>query len=87
MVTVKIQGLSVKAEEVGFWLRAHKSLFWLADEGIASFELDDRGIDIEFDVEIGHNQLEKILTLKDTRVKIHHLSYKLRKSKFACLAW
>ncbi|KAA8568136.1 hypothetical protein EYC84_008536 [Monilinia fructicola] len=58
-----------------------------ADEGIASFELDDRGIDIEFDVEIGHNQLEKILTLKDTRVKIHHLSYTLSKSKFACLAW
>ncbi|KAB8296311.1 hypothetical protein EYC80_009080 [Monilinia laxa] len=86
-VTVKIQGLSVRADEVGFWLRAQKSLFWLADEGIASFELDDRGIDIEFDVEIGHNQLEKILTLKDTRVKIHHLSYKLSKSKFACLAW
>ncbi|KAF7899593.1 hypothetical protein EAF00_003929 [Botryotinia globosa] len=87
VVTVKIQGLSIRADEVGFWLRAHKSLFWLADEGIASFELDDRGIDIEFDVEIGRNKLEKILTLKDTRVKIHHLSYKLSKSKFACLAW
>ncbi|TGO48787.1 hypothetical protein BOTNAR_0459g00080 [Botryotinia narcissicola] len=86
VVTVKIQGLSIRADEVGFWLRAHKSLFWLADEGIASFELDDRGIDIEFDVEIGRNKLEKILTLKDTRVKIHHLSYKLSKSKFACLA-
>ncbi|PQE17885.1 bactericidal permeability-increasing protein [Rutstroemia sp. NJR-2017a BBW] len=87
MVTVKVQGLSIRADEVGFWLRAHKGLFWLADQGIASFELDERGIDIEFDVEIGHNQLEKILTLKDTRVKIHKLSYNLRQSKFACLAW
>jgi hypothetical protein len=87
LVTVKIQGLSIRADEVGFWLRAHKGLLRLADEGIASFELDDRGIDIEMDVEVGKNRLEKILSLRDVRVKIHHLSYKLRKSKFACLAW
>ncbi|APA10880.1 hypothetical protein SS1G_03453 [Sclerotinia sclerotiorum 1980 UF-70] len=87
MVTVKIQGLSIRADEVGFWMRAHKGLLRLADEGIASFHLDDRGIDIEFDVDVGYNQLEKILTLKDTRVKIHHLSYDVSKSKFACLAW
>jgi len=86
-VTVKLQGLSIRADEVGFWLRTHKGLLRLADEGIASFELDDRGIDIEFDVEIGKERLEKILTLKRVRVKIHHLSYTLRKSKFACLAW
>jgi len=86
-VTVKVQGLSIRADEVGFWLRTHKGLLRLADEGIASFELDDRGIDIEFDVEIGKEKLEKILTLKKVRVKIHHLSYTLRKSKFACLAW
>jgi len=86
-VTVKVQGLSIRADEVGFWLRTHKGLLRLADEGIASFELDDRGIDIEFDVEIGKDKLEKILTLKKVRVKIHHLSYTLRKSKFACLAW
>jgi hypothetical protein len=87
LVTTKIQGLSIRADEVGFWLRAHKGLLRLADEGIASFELDDRGIDIELDVEIGRERLEKILTLRNVRVKIHHLSYTLRKSKFACLAW
>lgn len=87
LVTIKAQGLSIRADEVGFWLRAHKGLLRLADEGIASFELDDRGIDIELDVEIGKEKIEKILTLKACRVKIHHLSYTLRKSKFACLAW
>ena len=87
LVTIKIQGLSIRADEVGFWLRAHKGLLRLADQGIASFELDDRGIDIELDVEIGKERLEKILTLKNVRVKIHHLSYTLRKSRFACLAW
>ncbi|KAE8454524.1 hypothetical protein EG329_000147 [Mollisiaceae sp. DMI_Dod_QoI] len=87
LCTIKIQGLSIRAEEVGFWLRAHKGLLRLADEGIASFELDDRGIDIELDVEIGKEKLEKILSLRNVRVKIHHLSYTLRKSKFACLAW
>jgi hypothetical protein len=87
LVTIKIQGMSVRADEVGFWLRAHKGLLRLADEGIASFELDDRGIDVEIDVEVGKERLEKILTLRNVRVKIHHLSYTLRKSKFACLAW
>ncbi|TVY40135.1 Uncharacterized protein LSUB1_G003384 [Lachnellula subtilissima] len=87
LVTVKIQGLSIRADEVGFWLRAHKGLLRLADEGIASFELDDRGIDIEMDVEVGKERLEKVLTLRNVRVKIHHLSYKLRKSKFAFLGW
>ncbi|KAK6580213.1 hypothetical protein PZA11_007235 [Diplocarpon coronariae] len=87
LVTIKAQGLSIRADEIGFWLRAHKGLLRLTDQGIASFELDDRGIDIELDVEIGKERLEKILTLKNVRVKIHHLSYTLRKSKLACLAW
>lgn len=87
LTTIKIQGLSIRADEIGFWLRAHKGLLRLADEGIASFELDDRGIDIEIDVEVGRDRLEKILSLRNVRVKIHHLSYTLRKSKFTCLAW
>lgn len=87
LVTMSIQGMSIRADEVGFWLRAHKGLLRLADEGIASFELDNRGIDIAIELEVGKDRLEKILSLRDVRVKIHHLSYTLRKSKFACLAW
>ena len=86
-VTVAVNGLSVRADEVGFWLRAHSGILRLADEGIASFQLDERGIDIALDVEIGKERLEKILTLKAVRVHIHKLSYSLRKSKFSWLAW
>ena len=87
LVTVAVNGLSVRADEVGFWLRAHSGILRLADEGIASFQLDERGIDIALDVEIGKERLEKILTLKAVRVHVHKLSYSLRKSKFSWLAW
>lgn len=87
LVTVKVDGLSVRADEVGFWLRAHSGLFRLADEGLASFQLDERGIDIALDIEIGKERLEQILTLKAVRVHVHKLSYTLRKSKFSWIAW
>jgi hypothetical protein len=86
-MTIKIDGLSLRADEIGFLLRAHTGLLRLADEGIASFELDERGIDIHLDVEIAEERLEKILTLKAVRVHIHKLSYTLRKSKFSLLTW
>lgn len=87
LVTIAINGLSVRADEVGFWLRAHSGIFHLADEGIASFQLDERGMDIALDVEIGKERLEKILTLKAVRVHIHKIQYQLRKSKFSWVAW
>lgn len=87
LVTVKLDGISARADEIGFWFRAHSGLLRLADEGIASFQVDDRGIDIHMDVEIGEERLEKMLTLKAVRVNIHKLSYNLRKSKFSFLAW
>lgn len=87
LMTIKIDGLSIRAQEVGFWLRAHSGLLQVADEGIASFELDEKGIDIEIDVEIAKERLESILSLRDVRVRIHKLDYNLRKSKFAFAAF
>lgn len=87
LMTIKIDGLSAKADEIGFWLRAHKGLLRLADEGIAGFAVDEKGIDIHIDVEIGKDRLEQILTLKAVRVHIHKLNYKLRKSKFSWFGW
>jgi hypothetical protein len=86
-LTIKIDGLSLAADEIGFLLRAHSGILRLTDEGIASFQLDDRGIDIHLDVEIGKEKLEKILTLKAVRVHIHKLTYSMRKSKFSFLGW
>lgn len=87
LFTIAINGLSVRADEIGFWLRAHPGFFTLGDEGIMSIELDERGIDIAIDVEVGKEKLEKILTLRKVRVHVHKLSYTLRKSKLSWLAW
>ncbi|GAW21307.1 hypothetical protein ANO14919_108260 [Xylariales sp. No.14919] len=87
LMLIKIDGLSARADEVGFWLRAHSGLFRLADEGIASFALDERGVDVHLEVEIGRERLEQILTLRGVRVRVHKLDYKLRKSRFSWLGW
>jgi len=87
LVTLKIDGLSMRADEIGFWLRAHSGILRLADQGIASFQLDERGIDIHLDVEICKEKLEKILTLKAVRVHVHKLTYQMRKSKFSFFGW
>lgn len=87
LVTIKLDGLTARADEIGFWLRAHSGIFRLADEGIASFELDERGMDVHLDVELGADRLEHMVSLRAVRVKIHKLSYTLRRSKFSWLAW
>ncbi|KAI1101506.1 hypothetical protein F4804DRAFT_9516 [Jackrogersella minutella] len=87
LMLIKIDGLSARADEVGFWLRAHSGLFRLADQGIASFALDERGIDIHLEVEICRERMEHILTLRRVRVRVHKLNFKLRKSKLSWLSW
>ena len=87
LVTIKIDGISARADEVGFWMRAHSGLLRLFDEGIASFALDEKGLDIHLDVEIGKDRLDKILSLKAVRVHVHKLNYHLRQSKLSWLAW
>jgi hypothetical protein len=87
LMRIRVDGLSLRAEEIGFWLRAHSGLLRLADEGIASFELDERGLDIQLDIEVGRDRLEKILTLRGVKVRIHKLNWKLRRSKFSFFAW
>ncbi|KAF2271272.1 uncharacterized protein EI97DRAFT_302489 [Westerdykella ornata] len=86
-VTIKMDGLSLRADEVGFLLRAHSGLLRLADEGIASFHLDERGIDVHLDVEIAKDRLEQMVTLRAVRVHVHKLTYTLRKSKLSFLGW
>lgn len=87
LITIKIDGLSARADEIGFWLRAHSGIFRLADEGIASFALDEDGIDIHLDLEIAKERLENMTSLRDVRVNVHKLNYQMRKSKFSWLAW
>ncbi|KAM5354028.1 hypothetical protein ACJ41O_000678 [Fusarium nematophilum] len=87
MMRVTVSGLSIAADDLGYWFRLHSGLLRMVDEGIAGFHLDERGVDITLDIEIGKDRLEQIVTLRDVGVRIHHLNYTLSKSKFACLAW
>ncbi|KAJ8098074.1 hypothetical protein POJ06DRAFT_278091 [Lipomyces tetrasporus] len=86
-MTVSINGLSVSAEDLGFWIRYHSGLIRIADEGIASFFLDERGIDISLDLELGKEKLEQMLTVRGVSVHISKLDYKLRRSKLSWLGW
>ncbi|CRJ91630.1 hypothetical protein BN1708_009357 [Verticillium longisporum] len=87
VMRITISGLSIAAEQLGYWLRLHSGILRLADAGIAGFRLDERGIDVAIDVEIGKERLEKVLALRAVRVRIHHLDYELSKSKFSFFAW
>ncbi|KAF4465006.1 hypothetical protein FALBO_8131 [Fusarium albosuccineum] len=87
MMKITVSGLSIAADDLGFWFRLHSGLLRMVDEGIAGFHLDKRGVDIALDIEIGKESLEQIVTLRNVEVRIHHLNYTLSKSKFACLAW
>ncbi|RFU79382.1 hypothetical protein TARUN_2837 [Trichoderma arundinaceum] len=87
LATIKISGLSIAAEELGYWLHLHSGILRLMDEGIASIHLDERGIDVMLDIEIGRDRLEKIVSLRKASVRIHHLNYTLRRSKFSFMAW
>ena len=87
LMTISINGLSFAAQDVGFWIRTHAGLIRFGDEGIASFFLDERGIDVSLDLEVGREKLEQILSLRGVRVHIHKLDYTLRRSKFSFLGW
>merc|ERR1712000_256328 len=71
LVTVKISGMSIAADDLGYWLRLHSGLLRMMDEGIAGFHLDERGLDITLDLEIGRDRMEKIVSLRKVNVNIH----------------
>jgi len=84
---VTVEGLNITAHDFGYWLRTHTFFWHMKDEGIASFYLDRRGIDISLEVEVGRANLEQIFTLRNVRVRIHKLDYKVSKSKWRFLLW
>ncbi|OAA38309.1 Bactericidal permeability-increasing protein, alpha/beta domain protein [Metarhizium rileyi] len=87
LATITLAGISIAADDLGYWLRLHSGLLRFVDEGLTSFHLDERGIDITLEVEIGRERLEELVSLRAVHVKVHHLDYSLRKSKLSCLAW
>ncbi|KAJ6134408.1 hypothetical protein N7523_000730 [Penicillium sp. IBT 18751x] len=85
--SVTAHGLNISAQDFGYWLKTHTFFWHMKDEGIASFYLDRRGIDISLEVEVGRGSLEQIFTLRNVRVCIHKLDYKVTRSKWKFLLW
>ncbi|CAZ86115.1 unnamed protein product [Tuber melanosporum] len=89
LATIKLDGISLRAEDVGYWLRAHHGSIipGFTDAGLASFSIDKRGIDLHLDVEIAKDRISSILSLRGVHVQIHNLNYTLRQSRFSFLSW
>lgn len=89
IVTVSMYGLNVSAKEFGYWIRVHCPPFmpYIGDEGFASFILDERGIDISLDIEVGRERLEQIIQLRAVRVTILKLEYTISRGTWAGLLW
>lgn len=86
--TVSVLGLNISAAEFGYWLHTRSGPFLrFKDQGVASFYLDRRGIDISLDVEVGRERLEHVFTLRGVRVRVHKLNYKIHQSKWRFLLW
>ncbi|PGH08907.1 hypothetical protein GX51_00964 [Blastomyces parvus] len=89
VVTITMNGLNISAKEFGYWIRVHSPSYIssFGDEGIASFALDERGIDISLDIEIGPDRIERLVSLLAVRVHIHKLDYTVRKSTWSFMWW
>ncbi|KAJ5628559.1 hypothetical protein N7490_010787 [Penicillium lividum] len=87
MFQLSFNGLNISAQDFGYWFKTHHLFFRLRDEGIASFYLDRRGVDISLDIEVGRDRLEHIFTLRGVRVRIHKLDYQVQKSRWKFLLW
>ena len=85
--TATVHGLNISSSEFGYWVRTHTGIFRLHDEGMASFYLDRRGIDISLDVEVGRDRLDQIFTLRGVRVIVHKLDYKIHRGKWRFFFW
>ncbi|PHH91363.1 hypothetical protein CDD83_724 [Cordyceps sp. RAO-2017] len=83
VVKVRIAGLSLAAEDVGYWVRLHSGLLRTEDAGLVSFRLDERGIDVGLELELGRGEAEgdgEVVSLRRVRVHMHRLDYTLRQS-------
>ncbi|KAL5612688.1 hypothetical protein BROUX41_004221 [Berkeleyomyces rouxiae] len=84
-ITITTRGVCMKADNVGYWMHVHKSLARFRDSGLASFAVDGRGMDIEMELDL-RNSNTNMLVLRRVKVTVHQLAYKLRASKFSCIA-
>ncbi|KAK6528909.1 hypothetical protein TWF694_004138 [Orbilia ellipsospora] len=85
---IKIEGLTFKAEDIGYIMRVHRGWFLnFTDSGIASVRMDEKGIDVYLDLEFTRSSVDELVILKGVHVKLHKIDFSLKQSKFSFLAW
>ncbi|KKF93157.1 putative protein C32A11.02c [Ceratocystis platani] len=84
-ISITARGVCMKADDVGYWMHVHNGFVRFHDRGLASFAVDGRGMDIEMEVELRNSNTD-IMVLRSVSVVVHQLTYKLRASKFSCIA-
>ena len=84
---LSLSGISVSTLDVGCWLRYHSGILRFGGEGLVSLELDQRGIDVILDLEIGRDRIDELLTVRNVHVKVHKFNYELRQTGLSWLTW
>ena len=88
VVTLKFDGLTVRARDVGFWMRAHSGPLRFGAAGTASLALDARGMDVHISVAVRPTQQpHTALGLRAVRVHLHHLDFAVHHSALRAPAW
>ncbi|KKA29468.1 hypothetical protein TD95_003398 [Thielaviopsis punctulata] len=85
-ISLSAQGVCFKADDVGYWLHAHKGLARFRDQGLASFAVDGAGMDVAIDADVNNHDRTTILRVRRVHIVVHQLTYTLRTSKFSCIA-
>lgn len=96
-VAIRLDGLTVAARDVGFWLRTRGGPLAfllpfsggrLADEGLASVYLDGRGVDVRVEVDVAsssNNARDRVVSLRHVRVRVREFDYELKQTKLSLL--
>ena len=86
--TVTLRGLSLRATDIGYWLRTRPSTRLLptfTTQGLASLALDESGLDMELTFSLHRNNPTLILELHSARAHLHKLTYTLSHSRWSTL--
>lgn len=86
-VRLSLSGMSVSAADVGCWLRYHSGPLRFASEGLVSVALDQRGVDVALDLEIGRDRIDELLSVRDVHVRVHRFNYEVRKADVSWITW
>ncbi|KAI5290043.1 hypothetical protein KEM54_002589 [Ascosphaera aggregata] len=89
MAKLTTAGLNTRAVDFGYWIQVHPIALLppFVDTGIASFQLDERGIDITVDLEFTHSPKEQLIILHGVRAVIYKLDYTLKSGNKWAIAW